>query len=204
MPGVSRFTAAEDTVIRVSFPTVKLGGMVALLPGHTPDQIAARAKYLCIRKLPYCRGRGVLHTDLPPSPFVALSEREQGYIAGLIDGEGSIQLEPSNGDSGTYRATIMVSNCHLPVLTWLAARLGGKVVPLRAVERKRQAWEWQLHGNPAVIALARDLAPYLIIKREQAEVVGAGWNHLPIEERLERWRRVRAAKHVVYPHSISG
>lgn len=102
-----------------------------------------------------------------------------GYLAGLLDGEGSIvaQKRP-DGTVKSYRLTI--ANTHVGVLHWCKALTGlGRVYvqtkPTRSLDPKRPnahltykvCWVWAVSGVKAV-SILKQLLPYLQIKRDRA------------------------------------
>lgn len=62
----------------------------------------------------------------------------------------------------------------------------------------RQGWKdiyrWMLSGNRQVMVFCREIAPYLVIKKEQAELVAQGYIHLSEEERAELWQKLHDMK----------
>ena len=108
---------------------------------------------------------------MPPE----LTEAERGYVAGLIDGEGSISLlrasQRGRGYADYHHLQVRVHNTHLGLLEWLKSKLGGAVCRMHAAptERHKQGYFWVNSTRPGVILL-KLLLPYLIIKRRHAEV----------------------------------
>jgi hypothetical protein len=100
----------------------------------------------------------------------ALSPTEAAYIAGLIDGEGSVMLI-KRGSGGGCQLRVVVSNTHEGVLRWLSAVTGiGKTYRLiAATERHKAGFSWRAHGDGAQ-TLLQQIRPYLIIKAEQADL----------------------------------
>ena len=103
----------------------------------------------------------------------ALSDAEAGYIAGLIDGEGSISL--LNGRWLQLR----IYNSHLGMLNWVKATVGGIVcrgkTPPSA--KHKQGYFWVLSMRRAVPFLGIVLR-YLIIKRRHAEIAVAFYERI--------------------------
>lgn len=96
-----------------------------------------------------------------------LSPTDAAYIAGLIDGEGSIMLVTRNhGVSCHLRVT--VSSTHEGVLRWLAVVTNvGKVYRLNlGTARHKPSLAWRAHGDGALTLLTQ-IAPYIKIKPEQ-------------------------------------
>jgi hypothetical protein len=88
------------------------------------------------------------------------------YIAGLFDGEGSIGIYPC-GPSGYnrrgYHLFVTLTQKDRRILDALKTTFGG------SVQRANTCHHWRLYANDAAEFL-RLLRPYLILKREQAEL----------------------------------
>jgi NUMOD3 motif len=83
------------------------------------------------------------------------------YVAGLIDGEGSVGIRKT----GTPYVTIY--NTHLGVMHWLWGTLGGT---FSAVDNRGRVmcYAWRVQSLRNSQALIRAVLPFLIIKRESA------------------------------------
>jgi intein/homing endonuclease len=95
-----------------------------------------------------------------------LSSIEKGYIAGFLDGEGSIcaSITPTRYP----RIRVSAGQKIADPLLWLQSKLGGRV-------RSRDIgygdyWGWTLSGRFEVADLLRNIYPYLIVKKHQAGV----------------------------------
>lgn len=102
-----------------------------------------------------------------------IPEIERAYLAGLIDGEGSIMLVGRNRANGPM-LRVNVSNTDRRLLDWLAERFGGTVrVMWRSQQEvrpnERVCYSWQRDCRQCREVLEAAL-PYLISKREQARV----------------------------------
>jgi len=106
---------------------------------------------------------------------------ELSYLAGILDGEGSISILPRKvrGGDTDYFLRIQVVNTHLPMLQWLEERYGGGVCkkgkPPHA--HHRQGYIWALHARAAG-RLLEMILPYLVIKSEQAAAAIEFQSHL--------------------------
>jgi hypothetical protein len=100
---------------------------------------------------------------LPNDPAVL------AYIAGIIDGEGSIMFVRRVKDPGGGRCMVRVGMTYRPIIEWLAA-FGGKFnfSPRRA-ENRLDAYTWAVSRRRDVHHLLTSVLPYLIVKREKAE-----------------------------------
>jgi regulator of extracellular matrix RemA (YlzA/DUF370 family) len=58
----------------------------------------------------------------------------------------------------------------------------------------KTGYDWIVSGNRVVAVLLREIAPYLIIKRAQAELLAGGYLHLSAEERDALYLSLRQLK----------
>lgn len=107
------------------------------------------------------------------------SEPLIGYLAGLIDGEGCIYIGRTYAKAITGRKpdsrqylflSVSITSTTLPLMLWLKDNFGGS---FRSKRVRKQGWKecygWRLMSQQAA-GLLRRVLPYLIIKKEQAEV----------------------------------
>lgn len=99
------------------------------------------------------------------------------YIAGIIDGEGSIYItkRPQRKEIGMrspyYRAGVEVKNTDERMINFLLTHLGGhKSIQLRKTNRQRNVYTWAL-VDKRVGKVLKELYPYLVCKKEQADIV---------------------------------
>ena len=111
---------------------------------------------------------------------------EAAYIAGIVDGEGTIGIKrQSNGKS--YNGYICVVNTCKELLINLLDRYDrGSVSDCtsRLQMGNRVCWRWEVAGSHVVVVL-KELLPFLFIKKEQAELV------IDYYEKLSRFRASR-------------
>ena len=140
------------------------------------------------------------------------------YVAGLLDGEGSIVIgvsKPSTSrgnKSPSHWLQVGVTNTDRKLIDWLLLTFGGHISdnshsPSR--KKQRPCWAWRIMGNQAKTFLEA-IHPYLRIKCEQAELaidfqterVGL-CNRLSVEE-LERreWYRSQIRSLTLGAHSL--
>ena len=95
-----------------------------------------------------------------------------GYIAGIIDGEGTISIyrtKPKPHWNFTYSARMSMGMVGREVPDLLKDVIGGNVREERVPER-RSIWRWELTGRFQMLAVLRTLLPFLRVKKEQAEL----------------------------------
>ncbi len=112
-----------------------------------------------------------------------LTEIQKGYLAGMIDADGSItaMCGPASkaGVKGMPSPMILVVNTHYELIEWLKSTLGAgcayktKTKPTRP-DQNEANWNpvhrYQLTGRPAKL-LASLLEPFLIVKKRHARLL---------------------------------
>ena len=111
----------------------------------------------------------------PSETYDLLTEIEKSYIAGIIDGEGHIEI--GLGKVGVSKQTrwsvsVVVANTHFGLLEWMQRRLPGSYINTRQRRNPKPQWRpiWSLriHRRGSVRALLTQILPYLVVKRERA------------------------------------
>lgn len=96
------------------------------------------------------------------------------YLSGIIDGEGSIQIEIQSTNKvrkmDYYSIRLLVINTSKELMDWLNENFGGKVTARKLIPNRRQCYKWNLCSYNAAKLLEQCL-PYLIIKKREAEVL---------------------------------
>lgn len=100
-------------------------------------------------------------------------------MAGIIDGEGSICIFPyygrhyKYGKYPRYKPALCVTNTNRKLMEWIVENFGGTI---QVVKRKRdqlkthkQNHHWLVSHEKAA-NIIRAILPYLVIKREQADL----------------------------------
>jgi len=104
------------------------------------------------------------------SANVALVDSEAAYLAGILDGEGTISI----GLASEPTIFVKVSNTSLYLMAWLYERVGGAYSPssLRGATFRstKRIYQWFLGGRAAV-NLIRRVAPFLTIKKSHTQVI---------------------------------
>jgi len=94
------------------------------------------------------------------------------YIAGLIDGEGCLDVQVTNGIYVRPRIRIGMTKSSLFVLEMLKENHGGF---LTYRSSKNDKWEdsvcWELVGYSSVCSFLRNIVNHLLIKQEQARLL---------------------------------
>ena len=120
-----------------------------------------------------------LKSSEQPDQLTTIAAIDLAYIAGIIDGEGTICCL-SHAKGKTCYPAVSVSMSDFGVIQWLAEKWGVKTsaLPPRALHYRPQIFV-RLSGARARL-LCRLLLPYLKVKHRQAELVQS----FPLEARL--------------------
>lgn len=106
---------------------------------------------------------------------VVLTSEQAAYIAGLVDGEGTIGFNRVPSPHGKHRLTwvgrVSIINTHLETLEWVQS-----VVGFGSIQSRKSSAKWKMCYQVSWVsrqsrALLPILLPYLRIKRKQAELV---------------------------------
>jgi LAGLIDADG-like domain len=99
-----------------------------------------------------------------------LTDTEAAYLAGLIDGDGSIGLHVSRSGHRTHRVTIHQKDPM--ILHWTQSVVGAGHISSRLPNHLGGImWRWRISGRLQTQAFLRQLIPYLQIKRERAQEI---------------------------------
>ncbi len=98
------------------------------------------------------------------------------YVAGFFDGEGCVCITKTHRkirDTHEYVLSTGIGNTYAPILYYLKEEFGG-YIHLNLSAKKRKAtykpfFQWHITGKKARCFLEK-LLPYLIVKKEQAEI----------------------------------
>ncbi|MBE6059348.1 MAG: hypothetical protein E7215_04130 [Clostridium sulfidigenes] len=103
-----------------------------------------------------------------------MTEIEKAYVAGIIDGEGSIMLQRFH--TNQYPAPcVSIASTTIELLTWLKDTIGYGVIIKKKnynPEKHKLSYSFVIKQNNA-IKLLEDIYPYLIIesKRKRAKMI---------------------------------
>lgn len=105
-----------------------------------------------------------------------ISERDLGYIAGIVDGEGCITIVKQAPNklrkekNSRYGIVCQVANTDKRLIDWLHDCFGGSIRITEKREKWRTAWTWAIRSTQAFkfLKLIRD---YSLIKQNQIDLV---------------------------------
>lgn len=153
------WTESEEAIIK-SFYVSEGTDVVARLSGRSKGAVKARAQQIGIR----IRNRKrELH----------LTDTEKAYIAAIIDAEGWIGFTVTK--SKKYPTPrVGIANTNLGLIEWLKSKFADLVVydyVRPATETQKECHYLQITQPASVQALLEQTAPYMLVKRERAELV---------------------------------
>ena len=103
--------------------------------------------------------------DIIPKSNKPLSPEVLAYMAGIIDGEGSIALVRHPGNR-IFRMEFVIVQSQSPKLPkWIQSHFGGRID--RIDNKHNHIWRWAAHPDVQANTL-RHCLPYLVLKKRQA------------------------------------
>src|SRR3989344_4627794 len=90
-----------------------------------------------------------------------LSKPQAAYLAGIVDGEGTVTLTRNNVYRHRY-LTLTISNCELPLLTYVASLIGvGQITTKRVYNPKHSpGYTFQIQSRQAIDVI-KVILPFL-------------------------------------------
>jgi len=158
------WTREEDEILRKYYSVLPKDELLKLLPNRSWLAIQARAEK--VLKI----GRSLLINQLYGTPKLELSREQLAYIAGLIDGEGTITLV-KHGNK--IYPEVSITNTCKELIDWLKKTIGFGIV---SEERKKNrkwkiCYKYRVVSIAEVYSLLKEIEPYLIVKKQQALLV---------------------------------
>lgn len=182
------WTDAEIERLKYVYPTdITQVELLAMFPGRTRGTIKAMACSLG------------LYRKSKITVLDKLTEAEKGYLAGLIDGEGTISLlQHGANKSGEpyYRIRVRIANTDIKMVKWLTSKMGiWNVTLAKPYGVRKPVYQISCAGF-YVLPLLKEIRKYLIIKQDIADKLMDGFKHLSKEERgrLHEWILTRNQK----------
>jgi len=108
----------------------------------------------------------------PQTVHVPDSPAKLAYLAGIIDGEGTIDfIKNKTRRRREVAPRLKVVNTDFGLIKWLA-ELGGRFYRYERKDRRHKpSYEWFISGVQNIQPLLQAILPYLVIKRRNAERV---------------------------------
>lgn len=122
-----------------------------------------------------------------------VTKEQLAYIAGIIDGEGTLSLVGGQAISvdsygrsyRSFQLTVRVGNTNKILIDWLQSKSGIGITRMISdrsynqpkLKNSKRAHYWQLSANE-VRELLPKIVPFLVIKKRQAEIMIHWLSHL--------------------------
>jgi len=105
-----------------------------------------------------------------------LSEAEKGYLAGLIDGEGTISIGKKNNKTGrlgfTLTPSVSIANTNEGLIRYCQSLIGGCVYKGKRRKPNHHAkFTLRVHRHTEIMKILEQVYPYLRIKKKHAELL---------------------------------
>jgi len=136
-----------------------------IIPTREIASKLGRTLFAVQNKVKKLRKKGELGHYSDKLPTLKCSETDKAYLAGLIDGDGSICLNKEK--RRYYRLNVEVSSRNKDHLEYIQRIFGGYIV--ESMKNGAKLYVWMCRGRQAE-AVLRAIAPYLILKKKQAEI----------------------------------
>lgn len=125
--------------------------------------------------------------------MIKLSDEDYAYLAGIIDGEGSIIIRTvyHNKTSVYLVPSLIISNTDMNLMNYIRERFPLKTRSLTKDKRKHKiVYQAVITCKKTLKPFLEKIYPFLIVKKKQAELLlnfmesrGDKWNTLPPKER---------------------
>jgi len=107
---------------------------------------------------------------------VRLTDVEKGFIAGIIEGEGSIGVcmrkKTVKGKLYTnYQCVIQVANTSLDLIKYVKKLIGGEITFTKMEGNAKDVHHLHISGKKRIMTILRMIKPYLISKKKQCELM---------------------------------
>lgn len=99
-----------------------------------------------------------------------LKRESMAYLAGIVDTEGAIGIRDNQGEA--FGAYVMINSTNESLIKWIASLFEGKVSKHEyLVTTCRDNNLWALYGKQNIESFILAILPYLVIKKEVANIV---------------------------------
>jgi len=107
----------------------------------------------------------------------AASKVQKAYIAGFLDGEGSVSIQKTkiykhrNENNPYFSTVISIGQSNKTVLEWIQSMYGGSIcVEKESGRRKLPFYRWRI-ANRDIEKFLTDVKPYVQLKNKHIELV---------------------------------
>jgi hypothetical protein len=166
----THWTEAEIDLLRKYYLTSDISSIQKLFPNRSWNSILHKAERLRLINTPVIhRFRPINIPDLPLE--------KKCYVAGIVDGEGTISISfyrprGSSKIMPNMMPIVLVSNSNRDLINYLhPLLLGSTLKTAKATDIRKEVYAIQVARLLDVEALLTQILPYLVVKRRQAELV---------------------------------
>ena len=101
-----------------------------------------------------------------------MTKTEKAYLAGIIDGEGTVTLTRCHKNR-TPSPQVSVSNNDLELLEYIRdiTNCGQIHAKKKTKPHHQQSWHWQTHSVSDSLRILKEIHPFLRVKRKQAYLI---------------------------------
>jgi len=126
-----------------------------------------------LRKLGICAALAAIYYD-ESKIKLQLTETEKAYLAGFLDGDGSIYFQFGKTSLGHVRPAIKFANTDEKVIRWICEKIPFAHPETRLTRTPRskrvRKYTATIHGITTCKPILEALKPYLIVKKEACEM----------------------------------
>ena len=103
-----------------------------------------------------------------------MRDTDWAYLAGIIDGEGSIFLSKNNGGKSVQPHVVVAMSTPQPI-KWVYRTFGGhykrRWMEARGISPEGYRYTWGFHSQEGTYLICLGMLPYLKLKRSKAKEV---------------------------------
>ena len=98
-----------------------------------------------------------------------MNDTDWAWVAGIIDGEGSMGYYTNGRNKSKKRVLVQVGNTDYRIISKLKELCGGITYEVTRKDRpnSKRIWTWRLYGK-ALMAFLKGIEPYLVSKKQKA------------------------------------
>lgn len=126
-----------------------------------------------------------------------LSDFDKGYIAGIIDGQGSICLTQQH--SNEFRSpNIQVSSTTYEILEYLKNKVGGSIsVKTKNHPTYKDSWVWQIKTN-LTLELLKQIQDYLLVPEKKKRALLLTSEYKKVTPRNGKYSKEKLAEKLAF------
>lgn len=163
------WTDEEIEKLKKMYPVATKKELLKTFPNRTWSAIVSKAHKLGLKKV---------ERKLPPLNGSKLKETEKAYIAGFLDGEGTITISKATNKTGVhYLPVVQLANTNEKVMKWLCEKLKKLNISFSFLIDRPKKKNWKecyiiiIREMESIRKFLYEIKDYLIVKRTQAELL---------------------------------